>query len=356
MQTPVISEKPQITKKGVLLTFFFWSIFSLLSAGLLTYSNQVPFLYSILGTILSTTIMLVFMVAIWFVLVRELHGASWLVKLILHGITSIVFTIAWYYSYLYLFDLIFSLEYLDGEFQDNRAWIMFSTFIEYVLVFAVIHVIESLKTVRQKEQQAAELKELSRKQEIATLKAQINPHFLFNTLNSINASITQQPEQAREMIARLSDMLRYSLDSFEKTRVPLSEEIKFIKTYLEIEKKRLGDRLEVAFDIDEKLKQVSIPPMICQPLVENAVKHGIAHLEEGGKVTIEIKESKESVTFSVHDTGQGMKPNKKDKDHAGIGLKNTNEMLKKRYGPDAALQIESNKSLGTKVSFTIPLN
>lgn len=351
-----ISIKPQVTIKGILLTLFFWFIFTLLSSALLTYSNQVPFVFSLLGTVLSTTIMLFFMIIIWFVLVRELHDTDWFIKLILHGITSIAFTVCWYYSYLYLFDIIFNLEYLGGEFQDNRAWIMFSTFIEYVLVFAVINVIESLKTVRHKEQQAAELKELSRKQEIATLKAQINPHFLFNTLNSINASIMQQPEQAREMIARLSDMLRYSLDSFEKTQVPLSEEIEFIKTYLEIEKKRLGNRLQVEFDIDEKLKQFSIPPMICQPLVENAVKHGIAPLEEGGKVTIEIKESKESVIFSIHDTGQGMKLNNKEDDHAGIGLKNTKEMLKKRYGPKAALHIESNKSRGTKVSFTIPLN
>ncbi|SMO79182.1 sensor histidine kinase [Gracilimonas mengyeensis] len=354
MQTAAISEKPQVTKKGLLLTAFFWAVFTLLSAGLLTYSNQVPFIYSLLGTMLNTSIMLLYMVCVWFLLVRKLHESSWLVKLLLHGVTSILFTVAWYYSYLFMFDLIFGLQYLGSEFQDNQAWIMFSTFIEYVVVFAVIHVIESLKTVNRKDQQAAELKELSRKQEIATLKAQINPHFLFNTLNSINASVTAQPHQAREMITRLSDMLRYSLDSFDKSQVPLSEEITFIKTYLELEKTRLGDRLKVAFNIDDTVKQFSIPPMICQPLVENAVKHGIAPLEEGGEIHIIIKEKEDAVYFTVADTGKGLQKDAVPKDHAGIGLKNTNEMLVKRFGPEASLKIEPNHPKGTKVSFKIP--
>jgi sensor histidine kinase YesM len=356
MQTPeTFPEKPQVTKKGLLLTFFFWSVFTLLSAGLLTYADQVPFIFSLFGTILSTLIMLIYMVGIWFVLVRELYQANWIIKLILHGITSIAFTVAWYYSYLYLFDFLFGIERLGGEFQTNQAWIMFSTFIEYVLVFTVVHIIESLKQLRIKEKQAAELKELSRKQEIATLKAQLNPHFLFNTLNSINAAVMQQPEEAQEMIARLSEMLRYSLDSFEKEYVPLTDEINFVKTYLDLEKTRLGDRLEMEFNIDDQLKQVSIPPMICQPLVENAVKHGISPLEEGGNIVIEITENEDRIHFSIKDTGKGIKEDDKLKNRIGIGLKNTGEMLEKRYGLGSALDIQPNQPKGTRVSFSIPI-
>ncbi len=306
---------------------------------------------------LHSSIMLVYMVIIWFAIVRQFHEASWVTKLVLHAIASVLFTFSWYYTYIGLFDLLFGLQYLGEDFMQNREWILFSTFTEYILVFAVIHVIESLKHLRTKEKQAAELKELSRKQEIATLKAQINPHFLFNTLNSINASIMQQPEQAQEMVSRLSEMLRYSLDSFDREYVPLSNEIDFIKTYLSLEKKRLGDRLEVEFDIDDGLKHLSIPPMICQPLVENAVKHGIAPMEDGGKITIQIREADEWIHFSILDTGKGIQKAFDRKKRKGIGLHNTDEMLKKRYGPDAGLHIESNTDHqgGTRVYFSIPM-
>jgi LytS/YehU family sensor histidine kinase len=259
----------------------------------------------------------------------------------------------WYYLYITLFDFLIGREALGESFTENLGWILFSTFTIYMITFAVIHTIESLKKLRLKEKQTAELKGLSRQQEIATLKAQLNPHFLFNTLNSINATVTKDPGATRQMIAKLSEMLRYSLDSFEKEQVSIAEELHFVKTYLDLEQRRLGDRLKVDIDMDEKIKDLPVPPMILQPLVENAVKHGIASLEEGGYILIHIKQKAETVRFMVKDTGRGIPP---DYQSNGIGLRNTNEMLVKRFGKEHQLNITPNEPKGTKVEFSIPIN
>ncbi|MTI89518.1 MAG: hypothetical protein FH748_16305 [Balneolaceae bacterium] len=354
MATDIITKKPQITAKGILLSLFFWAGYTLLNAGILNFTSPVSLPEAIMGMTLSSTIKVSLMVVFWFLLVREFHERSWIVKLISHGMASIIYTLAWYKIFLFMFELLIGLQLVGGGFHENRAWILFGSVIEYILVFAVINIIESQKRIRHKEKQTAELRELSRKQEIATLKAQINPHFLFNTLNSINASIMQQPEQAQEMVSRLSDMLRYSLESFDKEQVPLSDEINFIKTYLKLEKKRLGDRLQIEYDIDKHLNQTLIPPMICQPLVENAVKHGISPLEEGGKVTIRIKEQTNTIAFSIEDTGTGIEATSLPELSTGIGLKNTNEMLINRYGIEATLNISKNKPRGTTIKFSIP--
>src|SRR5699024_9803219 len=234
------------------------------------------FIYALTGIAISSTIMALLMIPAWFIIVRGLYQFSGWLKAAAHIITGIIYSFSWYFLYLWLFDLLVGREMLGANFTQNRGWIMFSTFTVYVITFAVIRTIESRKRLRIKERQTAELKELSRQQEIATLKAQLNPHFLFNTLNSINASVTKDPEGTREMISKLSDILRYSLESFEKEQVSLSEELNFVKTYLALEKHRLGSRLKIEFNIDNNLQNVPIPPMIFQPLVENAVKHGIA--------------------------------------------------------------------------------
>lgn len=349
------TNKPQITAKGIALALLAWLMYTLLSTALLASSEQVPILGAAYGMGSSNALMGVLMIPSWYLIVRGLYHKSGWVKAGAHIAASIAFTIIWYFSYLALFDWIFGRELLGEQFIDNRGWIMFSTFMIYLIAFAIIHTIESSKQLRIKKQQAAELKEASRQQEIATLKAQLNPHFLFNTLNSINATVTKDPEQTREMIAKLSEMLRYSLDSFEKEEVSLSNELSFVKTYLSLEKRRLGERLNVEFAIDNDIKDIPIPPMIVQPLVENAVKHGIAPKEKGGTIILQIRQQNQRLHFHIEDTGQGMPDLNIHKKQDGIGLKNTNEMLTKRYGKESELEITENEPQGTIVTFSIPI-
>lgn len=156
------------------------------------------------------------------------------------------------------------------------------------------------------------------------------------------------------MIAKLSEMLRYSLDSSEKEQVTVAEELNFVQTYLDLEQQRLGNRMNVSVDVDKKIMDLPVPPMIVQPLVENAVKHGIAPLEEGGDLQIAVKQKNESVTFVIEDNGKGMPSNFKE-NQKSIGLKNTNSMLVKRFGESHRLQIETGNPRGTKVTFSIPI-
>ncbi len=157
------------------------------------------------------------------------------------------------------------------------------------------------------------------------------------------------------MITGLSDMLRYSIRSFEKDRVALSEELEFVRQYLELEKHRYGNRLDYSISLAADLSNVEIPPMIIQPIVENAVKHGIAPTEEGGQVTIHIKQDGEEMTVLVKDTGRGLTDQEEIKSSDGIGIRNTDEYLEKRYGEQSKLQFESLNPHGTKVWFSIPL-
>lgn len=349
-------EKPAVSRWGIGLALLIAFLYTLLYTALLSNAENVPFLAAFTGTVLSTFIKLVLLFGSWFVIVRELHDLNSWKKIGLHFVAAIMYSVVWYFGYIFLFDLFFGIEFLrGGGFIENRTWVMLSAFFEYVIVFSIIHVIVSLQKLKERERQAAELRELSNRQQIANLKAQLNPHFLFNTLNSINAMVSKDVDQTRKMISGLSDMLRYSIGSFEKQWVALSEEVEFVKQYLDLEKHRYGNRLQYKIDMDEELRNVEIPPMIIQPIVENAVKHGIAPTDKAGTIKVSLTHNSDYMEVAVTDTGRGLADPEEAKSSNGIGIRNTDEHLAKRYGEDSKLQFESIDPHGTKVWFRIPL-
>ncbi len=194
--------------------------------------------------------------------------------------------------------------------------------------------------------------------EVAFLQAQIKPHFLYNALNAISYFCTEDGEKAEELIDSLSTYLRNSFDFSNLNRfIPLKKEMELVKAYIEIEKARFGNRLQVEFHIEAGI-DIELPPLVLQPLVENAIKHGILKREIGGVVKVEIKNNKTGVSFSVIDNGVGIKKEKfsalfnEDNGSRSVGLKNINMRLKKLYGAQLEISTEDNK--GTKVSFLIP--
>jgi LytS/YehU family sensor histidine kinase len=241
----------------------------------------------------------------------------------------------------------------------NYHWILFGTLTIYAIQFALYHLVRNVQRLRIKGQQATELLATAREQELAALKAQINPHFLFNTLNSISATLRRNPEQAREMIAKLSGMMRYALDGADRDLVPLRDEIDFARRYLDLEHHRFSDRLTAEVDIntDDDALDTPVPPMVLQPLVENALRHGIAPSEEGGTVTVEVTTESERIEVRVEDTGVG--PGDEDPLSASensTGLANTSTRLQHTYGPDAALHTAENDPTGFRIRFSIPRN
>lgn len=202
-----------------------------------------------------------------------------------------------------------------------------------------------------------DISKASTQAEIRALQAQINPHFLFNAINTIVSLIRTSPESARSLLIHLSDYFRMNMQS-NKAFITLNEEIKHIKAYLIIEEARFGDKLSVEYDLKCNL-QYMIPPLSIQPLVENAVKHGVNKKVDGGNVNIKISESELCYTVEVVDDGIGMTPEKLEEvkrydESTGIGVSNVYKRIKNCYGDRCKFSIESTVYSGTSVKMTIP--
>jgi two-component system sensor histidine kinase AlgZ len=178
---------------------------------------------------------------------------------------------------------------------------------------------------------------LAREAELKALKAQINPHFLFNSLNSISALTGVDAARAREMCIRLSDFLRNSLRLGERVTIPFSEELALARTYLEVEQVRFGQRLRVVQDIEPECGDCEVPPLLVQPLVENAIKHGIATLVDGGEISMRGRRSSDGMRFVIENPYDPEAPSTR---RNGIGLANVRNRLQARYGNAARLEIE----------------
>jgi len=199
-----------------------------------------------------------------------------------------------------------------------------------------------------------ELRELAISAQLAALRAQLNPHFLFNSLNSIAELVRTDPDRAEECIERLAEILRYVLQRTQIDMVPLSDEVRVVQAYLEIEQARFGDSLVVETKVDEGVRSVMLPGLILQPLVENAVKHGVSGKVEGGRITIEAVMEGADLRIAVRDTGVGMDLSDSVFDR-GVGLRNLRERLIRRYGPGYEPVIESDGATGTSITVRVPM-
>lgn len=202
------------------------------------------------------------------------------------------------------------------------------------------------------------------KSEMAFLRAQIKPHFLFNTLNTIAWFCEQDGQKAKELLDQFSEYLRNSFDFKNlEAYTSLRKELEFVQAYLEIEKARFGERLRTVIHVDEEALDVKMPPLVLQPLVENAVLHGIMKRIEGGCVEIAVKRSGKEAEFTVRDNGVGMPPERAEalladrsggKPSRSVGVRNIHMRLKKLYGTGIRLASEAGK--GTTVTFAVPLD
>lgn len=199
--------------------------------------------------------------------------------------------------------------------------------------------------------------ELLTKSELKALQAQINPHFLFNTINTIASLTRSSPNKARELLLHLSNYFRNSLND-PSDEIDIYKEIEALKSYLEIEKARFGEKLKIVFNIPEGIN-CKLPPLIIQPIVENAVKHGIFEKAEGGEIILDVKNDILETIIIISDNGTGMSKSKLEKilieDNKNcIGLRNVNERLKAKYGQEYELKIRSEENVGTTVFIRIP--
>jgi len=220
----------------------------------------------------------------------------------------------------------------------------------YAIIVAIVLGAHAYRTMRDRAIAAARLETRLAEAETAALRAQLQPHFLFNTLNAISALVPDQPVLAQRLIARLGDLLRLSIDQDRSQRSALAHELDFTDTYLAIEEARLGNRLRVVRDVAPDMLAVEVPALLLQPLVENAVRHGIAPSIGGGTLTIEAKAAGGMLRIRIADDGKGA-----DGIREGVGLGNTRHRLRQLYGENQSFEIDTAPGKGFRVTILVPL-
>lgn len=233
-------------------------------------------------------------------------------------------------------------------------------FLFYALLLGIGHLVLYYRRYREREQAAAQLARGLTEARLQALKMQLQPHFLFNTLNAISALIPADAQPARRMVARLGDLLRSTLEHEATQEVTLREELAFLEPYLEIEQARLEDRLTVVMHIAPDTLEARVPHLLLQPLVENAIRHGIASRIEPG--TVEISSTRTSdghfLRLEIRDDGRGL-DRSGDRDaganpRRGVGLTNIRSRLEQLYGAEHRFKLENHAGGGTLVQIALP--
>jgi LytS/YehU family sensor histidine kinase len=219
-----------------------------------------------------------------------------------------------------------------------------------LLSVAFHYVLLAIEESRQAEARALQAGILAREAELKALKAQVNPHFLFNSLNSISALTSVDPARARDMCVLLADFLRMTLGLGEKTSISLGEELSLLRSYLAIEKVRFGARLKMAEDIAEESKTCLVPPLLLQPLIENAVTHGIAHLPDGGSIRLGAQSANGRLSIVVENSFDAEASPRRAR---GMGLENVRQRLEARYGREANVSVSA-EGERFRVSLSLP--
>lgn len=226
--------------------------------------------------------------------------------------------------------------------------------IVYGATLTIEHTIDSIRRLARREAEAARLaSELSRVQ-LEALRRQLEPHFLFNTLNGISGLVREkQNDAAVEMIAGLSDLLRRVLEDSGRQLVPLAEEVSFLESYIDLQSMRFGDRLKVTVDIPAGLYPALVPPLVLQPLFENAIEHGIGKLVEGGEILVTARESQGILSIHLYNDGPALSLAAAG-ERAGVGLSNTRGRLTTLYGAESSVELRNRNGPGVETVIRLP--
>lgn len=278
------------------------------------------------------------------------HGALFLIfQLAVYSVASGSFAPEFWAQYPEL------LPYIKGASMGSLSLTV--TF--YAVIVTAIQTYLSRLRYAEEEKRTAQLRSELVQAQLQALKMQIQPHFLFNTLNSISSLVLTDPPQAHQMIAQLGDFLRLTLDYSQDQMVTLAEELRFLRSYLEIERTRFSDRLEVNFDVEPEVLSAIVPHMVLQPIVENSIKHAVSHRKNGGSIEIRAGKFEGKLRLQIKDNGSGEEAriiNLKKDESTGMGLVNVQDRLKHFYDNNAGFEMLNGEDDGMTVNLVIPLN
>ncbi len=282
---------------------------------------------------------------------------SWGKSLLVHLGCNVLFSLIIFLITIPLF------RWVSPSAQERSLWFLIqarinsSMILYFWMYWAILGSILSTQYYRQyrdRELKATKLEGKLAQAQLQVLKMQLHPHFLFNTLNAISALLHKDAESADVMIARLGELLRSSLENGGTQEIPLRQELEFIQPYLEIEKARLGDRLQVEMDIDPEAMDAAVPNLVLQPLVENAIRHGIAPYAQRGRIDIRARRENGMLRMEVEDNGPGLSLQQQMSFRPGVGITNTRARLQQLYGPDHHFEMKNGVDKGLTVTLLIP--
>lgn len=265
-------------------------------------------------------------------------------------LTSMLCGLAFYVIHTLISDVIIAnqkviltpLEILTNTLD---SWIIFFM---WSLLYFLFHFIQNY---RKEEIKNLRWQALSTEVELNKLKSQLNPHFIFNSMNSIRALVDENPEKSKDSITQLSNILRSSLLMGRQKVVPLSKELQLVQDYLSLEQTRFEERLRTRFEIDSEVREHKVPPLLLQTLVENGIKHGISRLENGGEIIVKAIKKRKNLILSIENTG---KLEMKEENDPGFGLLNSRQRLFLLYGDKGNLRIRNTEHQTVLVEVLIP--
>lgn len=348
-----MTENPILnSSKSLNLYLLFWLMVSFIYFCLLYFGLNGNITLSITDSLVFNILLCGLGLAFWYP-VRFMSLESKLSKIVFNHIAAAVLaTTAWLaLGYTFITYIVNFGQAFTTFFQSTLVWRILLGILFNLLIISFYYIIIYYSDFKERAVKETELKNLVTEAELKTLKFQINPHFIFNSLNSMSALTTIDPVKAKSMIIKLADFLRYTLANNEKQKNKLSEELKNIKLYLEIEKIRFEDKFEFFEEVDPQSLTTEVPNMILQPLFENAIKHAV--YETLNTVTLKLKCGKEK-DFLIICLSNNFEGESNGKKGAGIGLKNISNRLELVYGQKNLMKIEKLNNI-FKVTLYIPV-
>lgn len=302
--------------------------------------------------------------ALFFVLILLLSrriglaGKCWPAKLAFHATAIPVFSLChttWnWLSRSAIFPLVGLGEYDYGILHVRYAMELPMDITIYVLGFSFVALFDRYRAARRRELDAARLEARLARAQLQNLQAQIQPHFLFNALNTISSVMYDDVAAADRMLTRLADLLRRALHASRAQEVPLGDELELTEAYLDLMRARFGDRLEVMVDVDDEARLARVPALVLQPLVENALRHGAPPPPEPARIAVRGRREGDTVVLEVQDNGPGLEHPDVPVIGAGVGITNTVERLRGLYGEEGRLEWRSAPGAGLVVRVQLP--
>jgi LytS/YehU family sensor histidine kinase len=296
--------------------------------------------------------------AFWLARRFNLGGAHWRLRLALHVVGGAVFSLLWILVRTFVAEAVAPLRGSEKQFNDVIRYVLVATFFFNVLVYWVVvtvaHAVAYSENLRERERRLLELENRLTSARLTALQMQLNPHFLFNALNGISTLMYRDVDAADTMIVKLAGLLRHALDQSGRQQVPLREEMAFLDRYLALEQMRFGDRLSVDREIDPSVHDAMVPNLLLQPIVENAIKHGIEPRSEPGRIVIRARPSGEGrLRIEIQDNGRGLSGDRGV--GSGVGTSNCKARLAQLYGKNGVFTLAPAQGGGVLAVVEMPL-